>query len=251
MDALAEHLGQARRVLIFTGAGISTGSGIPDYRGPQGVWKTQTPVYYQDFMSSEQARMRHWSMRAENREMFGTAKPNAVHHAIRRLELADKVECVVTQNVDGLHAAAGTQCLVEIHGTTQKAECQSCGWLDDVNPHIEYFRKHRQPPRCECGGYMKTATISFGQGLKDEAVQRAEDAASLCDLVISLGSTLSARPANLIPLMAAQRGVPYIIVNRGETDHDGESFVSLRLEGDVAEIFPEAVNIILPKTAHR
>ena len=210
-------------------------------------------MYYQDFMSSQSARQRHWSMRTESWEMFGTAKPNAVHHAVRRLELADKIEGVVTQNVDGLHAAAGTspECLVEIHGTTQKVECQSCGWLDDVNPHIEYFRKHQQPPHCECGGYLKTATISFGQSLKDEEVARAEHAATHCDLVIALGSTLSVRPANLIPLMAAQRGVPYIIVNRGDTDHDGESFVSLRLEGDVVEIFPEAVDEVLPRIAHR
>ncbi len=250
---LDEYLRRAHRILIFTGAGVSTGSGIPDYRGPQGVWKTRTPIYYQDFMSSESARMRHWSMRTENWSMFGSAKPNAVHHAIRRLELAGKVESVITQNVDGLHAAAGTspERLVEIHGTTQKVECQSCGWLDEVTAHLEYFRKNQQAPLCECGGHLKTATISFGQSLKSEELARAEYAAKRCDLVISLGSTLSVRPANMIPLMAAQRGVPYVIVNRGDTDHDGASFVSLRLEGDVVQIFPDAVNKVLPRQAHR
>jgi NAD-dependent deacetylase len=217
------------------------------------VWKTKQPVYYQEFMTSESARIKHWTMRVENWNMFGSARPNAVHHAIRQLELADKIECVVTQNVDGLHAAAGTspERLVEIHGTTQKVECQDCGWLDDVAPHLEAFRIRREPPLCECGGYLKTATISFGQSLKDEVVVRAESAANQCDLVISLGSTLSVRPANLIPILAVQRGVPYVIVNRGETEHDGEPFVSLRLEGDVVEIFPEAVDRVLPRRVHR
>lgn len=252
-DHLARHLRDAHRILVFTGAGVSTGSGIPDYRGPQGVWKTRTPVYYQDFMTSEAARLRHWSMRVESWDMFGKAQPNAVHHAIRRLELAEKIECVVTQNVDGLHALAGTsaQRLVEIHGTTLKVECQSCGWLDDVSPHLEYFRAHKSPPHCKCGGYLKTATISFGQSLKEDGITRAEHASQYCDLVISLGSTLSVRPANLVPLMAAQRGVPYIIINRGDTDHDGEPFVSLRMEGDVVEIFPDAVDKALPALPHR
>jgi NAD-dependent deacetylase len=230
-------------MLIFTGAGVSTGSGIPDYRGPQGVWKTKQPVYYQEFMTSESARIKHWTMRVENWNMFGSARPNAVHHAIRQLELADKVECVVTQNVDGLHAAAGTspERLVEIHGTTQKVECQGCGWLDDVAPHLEAFRIRREPPLCECGGYLKTATISFGQSLKPREIERAEQAANHCDLVIALGSTLSVRPANMIPFVAAQRGTPYVIINQGDTEHDGESFVSLRLEGDVVDIFAPAV----------
>ena len=178
--------------------------------------------------------------------MFGSAKPNAVHHAIRQLEVAQRLLCCVTQNVDGLHAAAGTSAdkLVEIHGTTQKVECQSCGWTDDVNPHIEHFKVRGTAPLCKCGGYLKTATISFGQSLKDTEVDRAERAAHECDLVTSLGSTLSVAPANLIPLIAAQRGVPYVIINRGQTDQDGMSCVSLRLEGDVGELFAPAVNAL-------
>lgn len=243
LASLAGHLGRARRILVFTGAGISTGSGIPDYRGPQGVWKTRTPVYYQEFMRSEAARLRHWEMRSESREMFGSARPNGTHRAVRQLEIAERLLCCVTQNVDGLHAAAGTSAerLVEIHGTTQKVECQSCGWLDAVAPHLDAFAARGTPPLCDCGGYLKTATISFGQSLKEQEIARAEKAARECDLVVALGSTLSVRPANLIPLMAAQRGVPYVIVNRGDTDHDGESFVTLRIEGDVGEVFPRAV----------
>jgi NAD-dependent deacetylase len=245
--ALAAQLRVARRMLIFTGAGISTGSGIPDYRGPQGVWKTKQPVYYADFMGSEAARVRHWSMRVEGADLFGAALPNAVHLAIRRLELADKIACVVTQNVDGLHAAAGTSAgrLVEIHGTTQKAECQSCGWIDDIKAHLDFFRTRDTAPRCDCGGYLKSATISFGQPLKRHEIVRAEQAASECDLVVALGSTLSVHPANMIPLMAAERAVPYVIINQGVTDHDGLPPVSLRLEGDVTILFPAAVEAAL------
>lgn len=243
MSELAHLLRQARRMLVFTGAGVSTGSGIPDYRGPQGVWKTRTPVYYQDFMSSEPARLRHWTLRCESREMFAGARPNATHRAVRQLEIAERLLCCVTQNVDGLHAAAGLspRRLVEIHGTTMKVECQSCGWLDDVTPHLDFFAARGTPPLCDCGGFLKTATISFGQSLKASEIERAEQAARECDLVLALGSTLSVRPANLIPLLAAQRGVPYVIVNRGETDHDGESFVTLRIDDDVGTVFPGAV----------
>lgn len=246
VNDLPHLLRRARRILVFTGAGISTGSGIPDYRGPQGVWKTRTPVYYEEFMTSEAARRRHWTLRSESREMFASARPNATHRAVRQLEIAERLQCCVTQNVDGLHAAAGTSAakLVEIHGTTQKVECQSCGWLDEVAPHLDYFAAHDTPPHCECGGYLKTATISFGQPLKAHEIERAEEAARACDLVLALGSTLSVRPANMIPLLAAQRGVPYVIINRGDTDHDGESFVTLRIDADVGEVLPAAVRAL-------
>lgn len=154
---------------------------------------------------------------------------------------------VVTQNIDGLHAVAGTSAerLVELHGTNLLVECVSCKARTDPEPHFEFFREHRKPPLCQCGGYLKPATISFGQSLEAETLQRAEEAAMSADLVVSLGSTLSVYPAASFPLMAAQRGIPYVIINRGETDHDRESAVSLRIDGDVAEIFPAAVEAAL------
>jgi NAD-dependent deacetylase len=242
--SLAEYLGAAHRILIFTGAGISTGSGIPDFRGPHGVWKRRQPVYYQDFMTSEAARIEHWDYKLEGWEAFRDAKPNVVHHAIVKLEKARKLLMLVTQNIDGLHSAAGTspQHLVELHGTNSLIECQSCHERSDPAAHFEYFRRHRQPPVCNCGGFLKPATISFGQDLNPTEIQRAHDAALKADLVVALGSTLSVHPAASFPLMAAERGAPYVIVNRGETDHDGEPCVSLRLEGEVAEIFPRAVD---------
>ena len=229
--------------MIFTGAGISTGSGIPDFRGPQGVWKRRQPVYFQDFLSSEKARIEHWDYKLEGWDGFRNAQPNAVHRAIVALEKAGKISMVVTQNIDGLHALAGTTAdrLVELHGTNLLVECVKCKTRSDPGPHFDFFREHRRPPLCDCGEFLKPATISFGQSLEPETLERAEQAAMQADLVVALGSTLSVYPAASFPLLAAQRGIPYVIINRGATEHDDEPAVSLRIEGDVGEIFPVAV----------
>jgi NAD-dependent deacetylase len=150
---------------------------------------------------------------------------------------------VVTQNIDGLHLLAGTSAerLVELHGTNSLVECQSCKWRGDPQPHFDFFRQHRATPRCECGGFLKPATISFGQSLDPGVLTRAHKAALETDLVVALGSTLSVYPAAGFPLLAARRGVPYIIINRGPTEHDLEPSITLRLEGEVSEIFPPSV----------
>jgi NAD-dependent deacetylase len=238
---LAEYLRASRKALIFTGAGVSTASGIPDFRGPQGVWTRRKPVYFKDFMTSEAARIEHWDYKLEGWDGFRTAQPNAVHHAVVRLEEAGRVLLVVTQNIDGLHALAGTNPdrLLELHGNNLLVECQSCKRRGD--PHFEFFRTKRKPPLCECGGFLKPATISFGQSLDPQVLEQAQQGSTETDLVVALGSTLSVYPAAAFPLMAAQRGVPYVIINRGATEHDGEACVSLRIEGEVSEIFPAAV----------
>ena len=241
--SLAGLLEQANRILVFTGAGISTGSGIPDFRGPDGVWKRRQPVYYHDFGRSEEARVKHWDYKLEGWPGFRDAKPNATHHSIVALEKKGKLLAVVTQNIDGLHAKAGTspEKLIELHGTNSLVECQSCGKLSDPEPHFNYFKRTRLPPACECGGYLKPATISFGQNLRAEVLEQAQEVAIKGDLVVALGSTLSVYPAANIPLLSAARGVPYVIINRGPTEHDSNPEVTLRLEGDVADIFPPAV----------
>jgi NAD-dependent protein deacetylase/lipoamidase len=246
-EKLARYLRTARRMLIFTGAGISTASGIPDFRGPQGIWSRRKPVYYQEFMASEAARIEHWDYKLEGWAAIAGAQPNVVHHAIVKLEKAGKVLIVVTQNIDGLHSRAGTSPdrLVELHGTNSLVECQSCHSRGDPEPHLEYFRLNRKCPRCTCGGLLKIATISFGQSLDSGTLEHASDAANSADLVVALGSTLSVYPASAFPLIAAQRGVPYVIINRGATDHDREPVVSLRLEGEVGEVFPPAVDAAL------
>jgi NAD-dependent deacetylase len=205
--------------MIFTGAGISTGSGIPDFRGPNGVWTRRRPVYYQDFMTSEAARIEHWDYKLEAWPAFRAARPNQVHQAIVKLENVDRVVAVITQNIDGLHAMSGSnpERLVELHGTNLVVECQSCHWRSDPEPSFEKFRIHRKPPTCDCGGFLKPATISFGQNLDPFAPEPASEAARKADLVIALGSTLSLYPPAPIPLLAARRGAPYVVVNRGPT----------------------------------
>ena len=245
---LVDLLKRSNSILIFTGAGVSTGSGIPDFRGPQGIWKTRTPVYYQDFMSSDEARRKYWEQKLEGWEKFRNARPNAVHRAVAHIEQTEKLLMVVTQNIDGLHREAGTSPgrLVELHGTMGFVECQTCHRRGDPEPYYREFRETRKPPVCSCGGYMKTATISFGQSLRQEDLERAFHAAEHTDLAIALGSTLSVTPAAHVPLHAAQRGAPYVIINRGETEHDHYPQVTLRIEGDVGEIFPRAVKEALP-----
>ena len=246
-NKLAGMIQRARRILFFTGAGISTGSGIPDFRGPQGVWKRRQPVYYHDFMRSEAARIEHWDYKLEAWPAFREARPNAAHKAIVRLERAGKVIAVVTQNIDGLHERAGTAAdkLVELHGTNSFIECQSCGKRSEPAPHFDYFSRTRKPPVCECGGFLKPATISFGQNLRNEELERAQDFARRADLAMALGSTLSVYPAANIPLIAAGRGTPYVIVNQGPTEHDNLPEVSLRIEGDVVGIMEKAVGLVL------
>ena len=248
---LVDLLRESNKMLLFTGAGISTGSGIPDFRGPEGVWKRRQPVYYQDFMRSEAARVEHWDYKLEGWPAFRAARPNATHAAIVLLEQAGKVVAVVTQNIDGLHSRAGTppERLVELHGTNSFIECQTCGRRTNPEAHFEYFRKTHNPPVCECGGYLKPATISFGQNLRNEDLERAEVAAQAADLVVALGSTLSVYPATNIPLLVASRGAPYVIINRGPTEHDDLPEVTLRLEGDVSEIFPPAVQAALSSSS--
>ena len=250
-EKLVSYLRAAQKMLIFTGAGISTGSGIQDFRGPEGVWKKRQPVYYHDFMRSEPARIEHWDYKLEAWPSFKAAKPNATHEAIVQLERAGKVLAVVTQNIDGLHTRAGTSAekLVELHGTNSFVECQTCGKLSDPEPHFAAFARTRKPPLCECGGFLKPATISFGQSLRTEDLERAEAFAKTADLVIALGSTLSVYPASNIPLLVANRGKPYVIVNLGPTDHDDLPEVTLRIDSDVNLVFPPAVAAALAATA--
>lgn len=244
---LADLIRDAAHILVFTGAGISTASGIPDYRGPQGVWNTRRPVFYHDFMRSAEARTTYWQQKWEDAQEFGNAEPNAAHRAIVDLERAGKLEMVVTQNVDGLHAAAGTSPgkLVEIHGTARLVECQSCGARTDPAPHFDVFHATGEAPTCACGGFLKSATISFGQNLRSVDLGRAHAAAERADLVLALGSSLVVYPAADIPLHAAATGADYVIVNRGETDHDRNPMVTLRIEGDVTSVVPEAVQSAL------
>jgi NAD-dependent deacetylase len=244
MGDLKSILQETRHLLIFTGAGISTNSGIPDFRGPQGVWQTRQPVYYDEFLASEEARIEYWHYKLESWPTMRDAQPNAVHLAIVDLQRAGKLLAVVTQNIDGLHQMAGLpeERVIELHGTNRWIECLACKRRFDPQPLFDEFSSTSRPPRCaECAGLLKSATISFGQSLDPNTLEAAQRAVEKCDAVIALGSTLSVYPAAGIPLMAARRGVPYAIINRGPTEHDGLPGVTVRHEGDVGVIFPKAV----------
>lgn len=237
-----ELLAKAERVLAFTGAGVSTGSNIPDFRGPDGVWRTRTPVEYPAFVRSEEARVEYWSWKLEGYPAFRHAKPNAAHLALVTLERYGKLEALVTQNVDGLHRSAGTsrEKLVELHGTNSEAECMTCGVREPITRALEDFATTGRPPRCaRCDGLLKPGVVMFGQALAGPELARAQEAARRADFVLALGSSLVVTPAADVPLVALRRRVPYVIVNRGATPHD--VLATLTLDADVAEVLPAAV----------
>lgn len=232
---------KSNKILVFTGAGISTSSGIPDYRGPHGVWKTRQPVLYQEFISSEEKRLEYWEYKLEGYETFKNAKPNKAHLSLVELEKQGKLLALVTQNIDGLHQAAGHNIdkIIELHGTNSKAECLNCAKIIEIDGLMEEFRKTRKPPKCKCGGYFKPAVVMFGQSIPQDKLYKAFNMAAGCDLVISIGSTLQVEPAASIPLAAYQRGVTYVIINLGETAHD--SIANLKIESDAVTILPLVV----------
>lgn len=241
-ERLAGYFGAAERILVFTGAGLSTASGIPDFRGPNGVWTQRSPVYYQTFLEDEAARRDYWAFKEQGYAAFRDAQPNAGHHAIVELERAGKLLAVVTQNVDGLHQASGlpSDKVIELHGTNREVECVECRRRESPKRCMAEFAATGRVPLCrDCAAPMKPAVVMFGQSLDASVLQRAFAASEQADLVLALGSSLVVTPAAEVPLAAARRGVPYIIVNQGDTAHDG--CATLRLEADVSELLPRAL----------
>jgi NAD-dependent deacetylase len=242
-ERLCTLLAKAERVLAFTGAGISTSSNIPDFRGPNGVWRTQTPVELPAFLADEAARVEYWQWKLDGYPAFRDAAPNAGHRALVRLETLERLAAVVTQNVDGLQRAAGTspERLVELHGTNAEAVCLACARREPIARCLDEFSKHGRPPRCTaCDGLMKPAVVMFGQALEADDLRRAYAAAERADLVLALGSSLVVTPAAHVPLVALKRRVPYVIVNRGATPHD--ALATLTLNDDVNRVLPAAVS---------
>lgn len=237
-------MSKANRVFAFTGAGISTASGIPDFRGPQGLWKKWQPVYYDDFMNSHKARVRHWEFKLQGWDEIRDAQPNPAHRALYELEQIGRLDSLVTQNIDGLHQLAGhpEDRVIELHGTNRKIECQTCGQLCEPDPVFKDFKRTGEPPLCSCKGFLKPATVSFGQAMPQDKLREAFLAASRADLVIAVGSTLEVEPAASVPRSAKEHGAVYVIVNQGPTAHDQLS--DLRIEGDATAVLPEAVRAL-------
>jgi len=222
IEALAGLLRASTNAVVFTGAGISTESGIPDFRGPQGVWKTMTPIDFSDFVRSEEVRRESWRRKFSGNDM-ATAQPNAGHYALTTLVESNIVSTVITQNVDGLHQKAGIEdtAVIEIHGNANYATCLDCQRRYELAPIKTAFLADEQPPYCgECGGIIKTATISFGQAMPEAAMLRAEHAAFDCDLMVAIGSSLSVFPAAGLPQLARQHNAQLVILNNEPTPLD-------------------------------
>ncbi|MBV9692515.1 MAG: Sir2 family NAD-dependent protein deacetylase, partial [Alphaproteobacteria bacterium] len=192
VETLAAMLRAARRIVVFTGAGISTESGIPDFRSPGGIWTKMAPIDFQDFVASAEMRREAWRRRFAMEESFATAAPNAGHKAVAKLIAAGRASHVITQNIDNLHQDSGVpeEKIVELHGNTRYAKCLDCGTRMEIEPIRTHFERRGEPPDCSlCGGIVKTATISFGQAMPQSEMRRAEAATLACDLFLVLGSS--------------------------------------------------------------
>jgi NAD-dependent protein deacetylase/lipoamidase len=220
---LARLLAQSRRAVVFTGAGISTESGVPDFRSPGGIWSRVQPIYYQEFVASEDKRREAWTRTFSGAMRWTGAKPNAGHYAVARLVSRGKVAAVITQNVDNLHQDSGVPAaqVIELHGNGSYATCLDCGLRHELEVLKQSFIGRGEIPSCrDCGGIVKTATISFGQALAPATMERAREETLACDLFLVLGSSLVVYPAAGFPLLAAQKGAALVIVNREPTEQD-------------------------------
>jgi NAD-dependent deacetylase len=226
---------RAARIVPFTGAGISTECGIPDFRSPGGIWTKMQPILFDAFLTSQEMRDESWRRRFAMQDQFGHAKPGRGHLAIAALHRAGKVSGVVTQNIDNLHQASGVppHDVVELHGNTTYAACLDCAARYELDWVRERFEAAggRAPECSGCGGYIKTATISFGQAMPEAEMQRAQELALGCDLFLAVGSSLVVWPAAGFPLMAKRNGAALVIINRDPTEFD--EFADLVLREDI------------------
>jgi NAD-dependent deacetylase len=228
VERLRALLKISQRMVFFTGAGISTESGIPDFRSPGGVWTKMQPIYFQDFVASEEARKESWRRRFANTDGWNSAQPNRGHLAVAQLIARGVASSVITQNVDNLHQASGVpeDKVIEIHGNATYARCLKCRARYELSAlEIEYRANGMVGPCKHCGGLIKSATISFGQAMPEEHMQRAALEAQLCDLFIVLGSSLTVFPAADLPVQAKYHGARLVIINRDPTELDEQADV--------------------------
>ena len=243
VESLAQLLSAARRIVVFTGAGISTESGIPDFRSPGGIWTRMAPIDFEDFVRSADMRKEAWRRRFAMEETFASTKPNTGHMAVADLVERGRASHVITQNIDNLHQDSGVPAerIIELHGNTRYAKCLSCGLRLELGPIRAYFEAHGEPPDCAaCGGLVKTATISFGQAMPEHEMDRATEATLGCDLLLVLGSSLVVYPAAGFPVMAKRNRAKLAIVNREETELD--EIADLVLHSEIGPTMRDAVS---------
>ena len=222
LEELSRLIDTADRVVLFTGAGISTESGIPDFRSPGGVWTKQSPIDFSDFIRSDTARRETWRRRFAMEQALRQATPNRGHRAVAELIRSGKAPAVITQNIDGLHQDSGIpdDRVIELHGNTTYAHCLDCGARYEIDALRVDFEQDRIVPHCACGGWVKTATVSFGQSMPLNEMRRAERETLLADLFIAIGSSLVVYPAAGFPELAKRNGTPLVILNLQQTGLD-------------------------------
>ncbi len=244
VSQLKELLDSHKRGVIFTGAGISTESGIPDFRSPGGIWTKMQPIDFSDFMASEEIRKESWRRKTSGKDLMRTAEPNRGHRAVAELARRGLVSSVITQNVDNLHQNSGLRDdqVIELHGNATRARCLECKKYYELDPIVKAFREDETLPICgDCGGIIKTATISVGQSMPEEEMVRAQEETMNCDLFMAIGSSLVVYPAAGFPLMAKENGATLVIINRDPTDMD--SYADLVLNTEIGPTLGEAVGV--------
>lgn len=243
MAEFARMIEAAERIVVFTGAGISTESGIPDFRSPGGIWTKVKPIDFSDFMRSHEARRETWRRRFEMEPILRQARPNRGHVAVAELIRTGKATSVITQNIDGLHQDSGIpdDKVIELHGNTTYAHCLDCSQRYEIDALRVDFEQDRIVPHCACGGWVKTATISFGQSMPVNEMRRAEKETLLADLFITIGSSLVVYPAAGFPELAKRNGSRLVIVNRDPTGLD--SMADLVLNRSIGETLGAVVGV--------
>jgi NAD-dependent deacetylase len=242
LETLRDMIEAGRRIVVFTGAGISTESGIPDFRSPGGLWTRYKPILFQDFMASEEKRRESWRIKFATEKVIADAKPNAGHLAVARLHEQGTLSSVITQNIDGLHQASGLpdNKVIELHGNSTYAVCLDCSKRFELDEIRRIFLPDETLPHCDaCAGIIKTATISFGQAMPVREMKLAEEEALACDLFMALGSSLVVYPAAGFPLLAKQNGARLIIINRDPTDLD--PYADLVIHGEIGKTLAAAM----------
>ncbi|MBW1700540.1 MAG: Sir2 family NAD-dependent protein deacetylase [Deltaproteobacteria bacterium] len=244
ISLIAQRISEGDENVVFTGAGISTESGIPDYRSKGGIWDKFRPVYFDEFMSSKNSRIEYWRRKAELYHDLMKAKPNSAHRSLVRLYEMGLLEAVITQNIDGLHQESGLpdEKVVELHGNTRRVRCMSCGKIISIHEAQNRIEAGDLAPECGCGGYLKSDTVSFGQSMPEDEVQKAKELSQNCDFFLVVGSTLLVQPAALMPYYAKQSGAFLAIINLSETPYDEMCDVLIR--GKAGEVLTEIVNEI-------
>ena len=223
-EEFAARIRESDEIVVFTGAGISTESGIPDFRSPGGIWTRYRPVTFQEYMTSESARIEAWKRRLDGWEQYRSAKPNVGHYFVQALGVKEKLIGLITQNVDGLHSMAGLtdDKIVELHGSNRKILCMSCTKEFEPEPIINSLVGDFASPKCDaCGGILKSATVSFGQAMPEQAMRMAQGWTEQANVFIVMGSSLQVQPAASFPVMAKRNGALLAIINREEGPLDG------------------------------